>query len=208
MNPLELPRVFIGCLVDLGATRRVTELSVSLRRRATESGWAAAWVNPSAFHITLRFLGELDPGLLTPLSDLVSQVASAHPAPKVTLTGVRAFPSDDAPRVLYVGVSHGADALQAIANSLDAGLDALGFPPRDLPFHPHLTLARVRHAPGPVSSLASEQSDHCAATVRDLTLWRSGPTRPTVEYPVLARTPFGVSSNVSAPATQSRNAKP
>ena len=203
---MELPRVFIGCLVDLNATRRATELSLALRRRALDAGWKASWVAPPALHLTLRFVGDIDPGLVSPLSSLVARVAAEHEPPRVSLAGVSAFPTVDSPRVIYVEVQQGAEALAAIASALDDGLDGLGLPPRDRPFHPHLTLARVKHAAGPLAAIAPGRSDCGFGVAHDLTLWRSDGARPNAEYPALARAPLGVKREPAGP--QGEAAKP
>lgn len=196
---MQAPRVFIGCLVDLNATRRAAELSLALRRRALDAGWRASWVTPPALHLTLRFIGDIDPGLVSPIASLVARVASEHEPPRVSLAGVSAFPSAESPRVIFVEVQQGADALAAIAAALDEGLDALGLPPRDRAFHPHLTLARVKHAAGPLASIAPGRSDCGFGVAHDLTLWRSDGARPAAEYPVLARAPMGLKRDPSSP---------
>ncbi|SFQ05760.1 2'-5' RNA ligase [Amycolatopsis arida] len=114
-------------------------------------GAGLRWVPSGQWHITLGFYGE---------DDLVARVAwlrrrlAGLPAPALRLTGAGTFPG-----VLWVGVDGQLTALAAAAGATvddptgpasAAGTTdgttggAAGAATEDLPFHPHLTLARGR----------------------------------------------------------------
>ena len=61
--PLETVRVFVGAMLDLGATRRVLDLARATRQRAEAAGWRVRWVPAPSLHVTLRFVGDIDAGL-------------------------------------------------------------------------------------------------------------------------------------------------
>ncbi len=103
-----------------------------------------AWVRPDNLHLTLRFLGEVEPVTLERVREAVTAAAMAVPPFTVTLGGLGGFPSGAAPRVLWAGVGTGADGLVALQAALEAGLVARGLPAEPRPFHPHVTLARAR----------------------------------------------------------------
>ena len=102
------------------------------------------WVSPSHLHLTLQFLGDLTARQVEDAAE-AARIAAASSAPfVVTFAGLGAFPSLAAPRVVWVGVTQGADRLAALAGSLAAALRDRRFSLDPRPFSPHLTLARTR----------------------------------------------------------------
>ena len=109
------------------------------------------WVRPEGIHITLKFLGAVDP----------VRVPALHTALRI---GVRvASPFELAPaavgsfggrrnlRVVWLGVGGEIDALTALAANVDVAVAPLGFARERRPFAPHLTLARVRDDASPAA---------------------------------------------------------
>jgi 2'-5' RNA ligase len=63
---------------------------------------------------------------------------------EAAVRGLGAFPTPTRPRVIWAGVSEGADTMVELAGRVDTALAVLGFPPEARPFSPHVTLGRVR----------------------------------------------------------------
>jgi len=103
-----------------------------------------SWVKPDNMHITVRFLGDLGDSGVRRAADSVRRGAQSHHAFPARLGAPGAFPSLDRPRILWAGLSEGADVAIALAKSINLGLKHDGFGPPDKPFRPHITLARVR----------------------------------------------------------------
>jgi 2'-5' RNA ligase len=57
---------------------------------------------------------------------------------------VGAFPSKRRPRVVWIGVTHNADAMRELKTMTDDRLGNLGYPRERREFTPHATIARVR----------------------------------------------------------------
>jgi 2'-5' RNA ligase len=131
---METVRAFAGLLLDIGATRRVAEYTRNLRRAATGAGWQCAWTPPPNLHITLRFLGEVDAGLVGPLGDAVAAVAARVEPVTLTLGALECFPHRDNPRVLCVAVGRGSELLQRARQQLDGALAELGIPAEGRPY--------------------------------------------------------------------------
>lgn len=102
------------------------------------------WVAPENLHLTLKFLGGVEPARLPAIAAALAQVAGRGAPFELALHGLGAFPSATRPRVFWAGVSAGAPALDALAAQVEAALVGLGFPPEDRPFSAHVTLGRVR----------------------------------------------------------------
>ncbi len=188
---METVRAFIGCVLDLGATRKVVELSRATRARAEAAGWEARWVPAPNLHFTLRFLGDIDQGLVEPVAEAMRSAARATPALVVGVGGLGAFPDRDAPRVLYAEVTRGHDALARLAGRIETALAALGFAKAERPFVGHMTLGRVQVSRGALGAVTPPNSDCGAGTVNAVTLYRSDMFSSGAEYVTLARAPLG-----------------
>jgi RNA 2',3'-cyclic 3'-phosphodiesterase len=137
----ELPvRVFIAVPLPADLKAKLVTLQQEFRRLPLE----AAWVREAGFHITLKFLGEVDSSLIRPIVSCMTTVAHHYHPFSLTVSGVGVFPHDSSPRVLWVGVQDVTGLLRQVQQTLEAHLAQLGCPPEDRPFAPHLTLARLK----------------------------------------------------------------
>ncbi|MEM0129101.1 MAG: RNA 2',3'-cyclic phosphodiesterase [Thermoplasmata archaeon] len=97
-------------------------------------------------HLTLRFLGEVDPARRGALESAGRSAARrVAPFPAV-LAPIGAFPSARDPRIVWIGVEEGRPTLARLAEGLQAALGKEGFPPDPRPFVPHATWRRIRSA--------------------------------------------------------------
>ena len=94
-------------------------------------------------HLTLAFLGEVADARAGDLEAAVGR-GVAGPAFTISFRGIDAFPTARSPRVVFVGVRDGREALEALAGRVRSALTTEGFPFDPKPFVPHLTLFRVR----------------------------------------------------------------
>jgi len=121
------------------------------RLRGTARG--VAWVAPENLHLTLKFLGSVDETGLAALTSALTSAVTGLAAFDAEVRGLGAFPTPTRPRVVWAGIAAGAPALVDVAGRVEAALAALGFPPDERPFSPHVTLGRVRQ-PGRAPALA------------------------------------------------------
>jgi 2'-5' RNA ligase len=99
-------------------------------------------VEPENIHVTVRFLGDISPSMVDNVHDAMKKV---HFAPfEAKISGIGAFPNVNYPRVIWAGMTQGADQVQSIFSQLEPHLNELGFAPDPKGFSPHLTIARVR----------------------------------------------------------------
>jgi RNA 2',3'-cyclic 3'-phosphodiesterase len=114
---------------------------LKLRLSLLQSGIAGAkWVDPGNFHLTLRFIGELDEGTAADIDAALLRL-KARPF-SLQLAGVGTF-GGDKPRQLWVGVER-EPALGALQGKIEQALMRVGLPPEPRKFTPHVTLARLR----------------------------------------------------------------
>lgn len=102
------------------------------------------WVSPAHWHITLRFLGNVPSVRLPPLRSELAQAARGHKPFPVVLKGLGGFPRISRARVIWVGVSEGAEPLRRLADTVRESTFKVGCPGDAKPFAAHLTLGRAR----------------------------------------------------------------
>lgn len=99
------------------------------------------WIPPDAWHLTLAFLGGVQPADVPSISAVLERCAAFHTPFRVALNGVGGFPVAARARIAWCGIS-GGDSLERLAarvrSSFAGDLDA------GRPFAPHLTLGRSR----------------------------------------------------------------
>ncbi len=104
------------------------------------------WVRPESMHLTLKFLGDVEDRLVLELSNKLSEMAGQFDPFDIEVAGLGCFPLGGAARVLWCGITQGAEDLQALAEAIDIGANELGFALEGKRFSPHLTLARIKNA--------------------------------------------------------------
>ena len=102
-----------------------------------------SWTKSGNFHLTLKFLGDVDSEAIDAVSEAVENVAATQTPFSVEFGGIGAFPTLARPRVIWVGIKHGAATVSHLAEAVNFEMKSLGFP-MDNRFHPHLTLGRLR----------------------------------------------------------------
>lgn len=97
----------------------------------------AKWVDPGNYHLTLRFIGEVDEGQAADIDDGLVQIRA--PRFEVTLATIGHFGL----RMLWVGIDRNP-ALQHLHEKVESVLNRLGFAPEERRYTPHVTLARLK----------------------------------------------------------------
>lgn len=134
-------RLFIG--VDVGD--EIRDNAVSLQEALAKTGAGVNWVTAESMHVTLLFLGEVDDRELHKVCRAVRDVAAAEPPFTLGVAGVGAFPNSRRPKVVYAGITDGAEALRRLYDDLETRMLDLGcYRKEERGYTPHLTLGRVK----------------------------------------------------------------
>ena len=160
--------------VDLSRETR-DAMAAEQARIAASLGASAGvpkWVRPDGAHLTLVFLGHVDPARVPPIVVAMTQDVDASPF-DIVFSGLGVFPLRGAPRVLWAGIADGVDALRGLHRELAARVSAHGVDLEARDFHPHLTLGRW------ISSRPSDRARVLAAA-RPGTLAREHVTHVTL----------------------------
>ena len=132
-------RVFFSFdIEDQAIIRQLTRIQNILLK----TGAHLKTVKPQNIHLTIRFLGDISPAMVNSIYEEMKQVSFSPFT--VELNGLGAFPKLTYPRVIWAGITKGADELRNVFSQLEPRLRGLGFKPDNKGFSPHLTIARVR----------------------------------------------------------------
>jgi 2'-5' RNA ligase len=154
-------RCFVA--VDLSAEVRAAVADVQARLRAAAPRADVRWLDPHAFHLTLKFLGNVSDARVPAVSAALEGAVSTPPL-ALEARGLGGFPSARRPRVLWAGIAGGSARLVALAGEIDRAVAALGFPPEERPFRAHLTIGRIR-SPRDAGALATALEAEAATTL-------------------------------------------
>ena len=86
--------------------------------------------------------------------------------------------------VLWLGVGRGSDPAAALAAVCEEAAQAAGFDPEDRPFHPHVTVSRIRRRKDVSGLVESVARFPLTQTVDRITLYRSILGRDGARYEV------------------------
>lgn len=182
-------RAFVAVLLPDDVRARLAAAAAELRARAP----GLAWVRPDNLHVTLRFLGEVEPGTLEQVREAMAVAAASAARFTVVLGGLGGFPPGRAPRVVWAGVVVGREGLGALHAALESALVARGIPGESRAFHSHVTLARARDPRGAGGLLGALGAGPAFGEIRvaALHLMRSELSPRGSRYSVLAEAPLG-----------------
>ncbi len=139
-------RTFIAVELDRDVRALLTAWQREAKQRLGRVASVARvqWVRPEAIHLTLKFLGDTDETMLPDIERALTEATRPVTRLRVQVGELGGFPDLRGPRVLWVGLSDPGGLLTTLATRVEQGLVPLGWAPERKPFHPHLTLARIK----------------------------------------------------------------
>ena len=106
----------------------------------------ASFSREDNLHLTLKFLGNVPVADIPKVSDAVERATKSVSPFEIEFSGCGSFPTHGRPSVLWIGAQ--ASSLQILHAAIENELAEVGFARESRPFHPHLTVARLRHPQG------------------------------------------------------------
>jgi RNA 2',3'-cyclic 3'-phosphodiesterase len=150
-------RLFVAVNLPPEIRDRLAAVQDRLRRVQAD----VSWVRAENVHVTLKFLGETEEKRLKRICPALAEVARAVASIPIEVTGIGSF-GGRIPRVVWVGVGDGAEALAQLAGGVEVALARVGVPKDRRGFTAHLTLGRVRssrNAEGLVAGLGEFRAE-------------------------------------------------
>jgi 2'-5' RNA ligase len=149
------------------------------------------WVDSSLIHLTLKWVGEIEEKDLEKVVEAAKRVASKFSPFNLEVKGMGAFPSFLSPRVIWIGVNEGKEAVEDLAREIHQELGKEGFSSENKKWVPHLTLGRVKLLleRGKLAEIIQGEKDAKAGRVRveSLSVVRSRLTPQGPIYTTLKR---------------------
>jgi 2'-5' RNA ligase len=100
----------------------------------------ARWLEPDDYHVTLRFVGDVDARMAHDIAETLHEIR--RPAAPVRFDGLGWF-GGDKPRVIVARIRPDP-ALVELRGEQERRLRRIGLPPETRKFMPHVALARLR----------------------------------------------------------------
>ena len=123
---------------------------------ALEGGIAGArWQDAGQLHLTLRFFGEIDAARAQELDATLAQVRCSPFA--LALQGAGHFESKGRAHTLWAGLAP-SEPLAALQRKVETAARRAGVAPEPRKFAPHITLARLNAASGPLLPFLAEHA--------------------------------------------------
>jgi len=104
----------------------------------------AKWVPPDNYHLTLRFIGEIENWRAQEVDDALAMIRGN--SFDLSLRGLGTFEKAGRIHSLWVGAERN-DALAHLQNKIEVALQRVGLAPERKRFSPHVTIARTDRAP-------------------------------------------------------------
>jgi 2'-5' RNA ligase len=197
-----MKRLFIGVPVAPAVGQSLAAAAETLARRARGAGLTPRWVAPANYHVTLAFLGATRPEAVGAVRARLSEVAASGQRFRFRAARLGGFPSLAAADVLWAGVEDPSGELARLADAVAVAMADLGFRRDPRPYHPHVTVARLR-PPSDLSEVALPVSEQVFGETRcdTLVLFDSVTNSNGSAYRVEALAPLGTPK--TAPERQS-----
>ena len=141
-------RCFVAVPLPEEVRRQASEIQRSLRRKSSLKG--IRWTRNEGLHITLKFMGGVPVEDIVYIAQQLSIVAQGCWPTRIRLDRLGVFPNLRRPRVLWWGTDTAPSEFLAIHFHVQEALHLLGYEKEDRPFHPHVTLGRLKGGINPV----------------------------------------------------------
>lgn len=155
------------------------------------------WTSESNLHLTLRFFGSVEENQVVGIAKQLQQVAAATKPFSLAPAPLGCFPNVSRPRIFWLGLKGATDPLIELESHIRIATAEFGEPPEDRPFHPHLTLARLKQPTRQDRDLLTELIRKPTPIevpdwpIHELEVVRSQPGPQGSTYTTLAMIPIG-----------------
>jgi 2'-5' RNA ligase len=186
-------RLFIGIELDDKVRDSSAAIADSVKRQLGRR-IDARWVPAENLHITLWFIGNVADARADEIRRAVDRPFDTG-AFDLHIAGLGAFPRSGAPRVFWLGIQAGAEALARLYAELSMRLEPVGLAPEQRPYSAHLTIARVREMRGRDyaglrASLCAMPADAGTCRIQAVTVFRSHLSPKGATYEAMLRVPL------------------
>jgi len=142
MTESERFRLFIAVAIPGQVKAEIERTQAELRRALPDSN--ARWTRPEQFHLTLRFLGEVEAARVDALGEAAHDACRGFTPLRLRAEGLGCFPDPRHPRVLWTGVRDETDQLPRLQEAVVLATGSFTIEEKEEQFTGHVTLARFK----------------------------------------------------------------
>ena len=135
-------RLFVALAVPEDIRAKLESAQAELRRVLPDRN--VRWTRREQFHLTLRFLGDVEAARAESLAESIRAACLGFGPLHLCAEGVGCFPDLRHPRVVWAGVQDEAEQLQRLQRAVEAASAGFTTEPKEERFTGHLTLARIK----------------------------------------------------------------
>ena len=129
-----MPRLFSAIEIPRSVAERLTVLRAGLT--------GARWVDPENYHLTLRFIGDVDGATARDFTAALGEIVAAPF--ELEVSGLSSF-GGGRPRAIFAGIAP-SQGLEVLQRANERAAREAGLPPEGRNYKPHVTLARLKGA--------------------------------------------------------------
>ena len=129
-----MPRLFSAVEIPRSVAERLTVLRAGLT--------GARWVDPENYHLTLRFIGDVDGATARDFTAALGEIVAA--TFELEVSGLGSF-GGGRPRAIFAGIAP-SQGLEVLQRANERAAREAGLPPEGRNYKPHVTLARLKGA--------------------------------------------------------------
>lgn len=133
------------CFIAIDVNDAVRDAAMQTVEKLKKRGFRASWVKRENVHLTLFFLGEVQPRQVDEIAQHLCRRVRGFPSFSFVVEKVGCFKKGKAPRVFWMGVES-RKALSRLYEEMRGELSKHGFSFEER-FAPHITLGRIKDYP-------------------------------------------------------------
>jgi RNA 2',3'-cyclic 3'-phosphodiesterase len=198
----ETLRLFIAVTVPEDIKTEIEKTQAALRRTLPKE--CVRWAKREQFHLTLKFLGNVDAQRVGPLTDAVRAACQGFAALELRAERVGFFPDLRSPRVVWAGVRDRQEQLSFLQRAIEAATHDFTAEVSEQAFTGHITLGRIKGLRRPEATALAEVASGLATrvfgawTAHEVELIRSQLSPTGAQYTTLAAIPLAGPPTASA----------
>lgn len=111
-------------------------------------GVPVRWEKSYKMHLTLKFLGDTGTETLKKIEPALENLSARAKPFWLRYAGLGCFPNAKNPRIVWVGCNPLSADLDHMQQNIENEMADLGFEKESRPFHPHITIGRIKTRSG------------------------------------------------------------
>ncbi len=177
-------RIFIGIPFSEENKRNLQRI----QNKVVEKSEGGRFSNPKNFHMTLKFIGEIDAEKLPEIKEALEKIADKNPSFDLRLQGFDTFRKGKT-CIPWMGIKEGQEYLAELQEQVETAFEKIGYKKESRPFLPHMTFGRKVQLSFSNESFLRETLKHESVRIKVASIAILESTRISGElvYPVIKR---------------------